>query len=82
MEHLWSRAVATGGNWPQTERYQERLKPAETVAMGCDRLRIGAHGKRGSTTHLLRPLQSSRSKATRSSAHPLCSPNGQPRIPR
>ena len=47
MEHLWSRAVATGGNRWQTRRRRERPKQAKTVAMGCDQLPIGAHGKEG-----------------------------------
>jgi hypothetical protein len=47
MERLWSRAVATGRNGSQMEQCQERLKRAETVAMRCDRLPIGAHGKEG-----------------------------------
>jgi hypothetical protein len=47
MEHSWSRAVATSGNRWQTGRPRERLEQAKTVAMGCDRLPIGAHGKEG-----------------------------------
>jgi hypothetical protein len=47
MEHLWSRAVATGGNRWQMGLPQKRLEQAKTVAMGCDRLPIGAHGKEG-----------------------------------
>jgi hypothetical protein len=47
MEHLWSRAGATGGKRAQIEWPQERLEQAKTVAVGCDRLPIGAHGKEG-----------------------------------
>jgi hypothetical protein len=47
MEQLWSRAVATGGNQWQIRRSQERLSEAETLAVGCDQLPIGAHGKEG-----------------------------------
>jgi hypothetical protein len=47
MEHLWSRAGATGGKRAQIEWPQERLEQAKPVAVGCDRLPIGAHGKEG-----------------------------------
>jgi hypothetical protein len=40
-------AVATGGNRWQTQQRRKRLKSAETVAVGCDRLPIGAHGNEG-----------------------------------
>jgi hypothetical protein len=47
MEHLWSRAVATGRNpwqpWPR----RKRLRRAKTVAVGCHRLPREAHGKEG-----------------------------------
>jgi len=52
MEHLWSRAGATGGNRWQMEKPKKRLKEAKTVAMGCDRLPFGAHGKEGSTVRV------------------------------
>jgi hypothetical protein len=42
MEHQWSRAVAISGNRWQVGTF---LKQAETVAVGCDWLPIGAHGK-------------------------------------
>jgi hypothetical protein len=45
MEHLRSRAGATGGKRAQIEWPQERLEQA--VAADCDRLPIGAHGKEG-----------------------------------
>jgi hypothetical protein len=35
MEHLWSRAVATGGKWSGREKW---LRQANSVAVGCDRL--------------------------------------------
>src|SRR5919201_5466604 len=47
MEPLWSPVVATGGNQWQIESPRKRQKQAETVAVGCDRLPIGAHGKEG-----------------------------------
>jgi hypothetical protein len=47
MEHLWSRAVAPSGNRWQMRTLRERLQKAETVATGCDRLPIAAHGKEG-----------------------------------
>jgi hypothetical protein len=47
MEHLWSRAGATGGNQWQTRRHRERLKQAETVATVCQRLLGKANGKEG-----------------------------------
>jgi hypothetical protein len=47
MEHLWSRAGATGGNRSQMGWQQERLEQAKTVAVGCHWLPIGAHGKEG-----------------------------------
>src|SRR6266540_987241 len=47
MEPLWSPVVATGGKrwqmpWAETGREQ-----AETVAVGCDQLPSGPHGKEG-----------------------------------
>jgi hypothetical protein len=47
MEHLWSTAGATGGNQSQLEGRQKRLKRAKSVAVGCDRLPPGPHGKEG-----------------------------------
>jgi hypothetical protein len=47
MEPLWSPVVATGGNRAQIAPAEERLKHAETVAVGCNRLPEGAHGKEG-----------------------------------
>jgi hypothetical protein len=52
MEHLWSRAVATGGKRWQMGRPRKRLGQAKTVAVGCDQLPIGAHGKEGSTVRV------------------------------
>jgi hypothetical protein len=37
--------VATGGNWSQIEPTQKPRKHARTVAVGCNRLRSGPHGK-------------------------------------
>jgi hypothetical protein len=45
MEHLWSRAGATGGNRSQMRLRRNGSKWARTVAVGCERLPIGAHGK-------------------------------------
>jgi len=47
MERLWSLAVATSGNRWQMHEPRNRLQQAKTVATGCDRLPIGAHGKEG-----------------------------------
>ena len=47
MEHLWSRAVATGGNRSQMGRPRKRLKEAESVAVGCDQLPRPQNGKEG-----------------------------------
>jgi hypothetical protein len=47
MEHLWSRAVATGGNRSRMGWQQKRLQQAKTLAVGCHWLPIGAHGKEG-----------------------------------
>jgi hypothetical protein len=47
MEHLWSPAVATGGNRWQMGRPSKRLKQANTVAVGCDWLPESFHGKEG-----------------------------------
>src|SRR5262249_46055676 len=44
---LWSPVVATGGNRSQIAQPREPWKQAETVAVGCDRLRRRAHGKEG-----------------------------------
>jgi hypothetical protein len=47
MERLWSLAVATSGSRWQMQEARKPLKQAETVAVGCDQLPIGAHGKEG-----------------------------------
>jgi hypothetical protein len=47
MEQLWSRAVATSGNRWQVRGSRKPLRQAKTVAGGCHRLPIGAHGKEG-----------------------------------
>ena len=47
MERLWSRAVATGGNRWQMGEPPKGPKKAQTVAVGCDRLPRGVHGKEG-----------------------------------
>src|SRR5689334_15130791 len=47
MEPLWSPVVATRRNQSQIGHAQKQPKQAETVATGCDRLPIGAHGKEG-----------------------------------
>src|SRR5436309_11811652 len=45
ISSLWSPVVATGGNRSQMGSAPKRLKRAQTVAVGCDQLRSGAHGK-------------------------------------
>jgi hypothetical protein len=47
VEPLWSPVAATGGNPWQIERPENRPKQAKTVAIGCDQLRLGPHGKEG-----------------------------------
>src|SRR5512146_2964456 len=47
MEHSWSRAVAASGTQWQNAPPRNPLKQAKTVAVGCDWLPIGAHGKEG-----------------------------------
>src|SRR3954451_19894511 len=47
MEPLWSPVVATGGNRSQIALAPNPQDQAKTVAAGCDRLPIGAHGKGG-----------------------------------
>ena len=47
MEPLWSPVVATGGNRSQIRRASKPRNQSETVAVGCDRLPKGAHGKEG-----------------------------------
>jgi hypothetical protein len=46
MERLWSPAGATIGNRWQMRRPRNGSNKPKTVATGCDRLPIGAHGKR------------------------------------
>ena len=68
MEPLWSPVVANGGNRSQIEQAQKPRKQPETVAVGCDPLPIGAHGKgRVDATSLLlkRGLPSSLRKERR-----------------
>jgi hypothetical protein len=45
MEPLWSPVVATGGNRSQIGHVDKPPKQAKTVAVRCDRLPEGAHGK-------------------------------------
>jgi hypothetical protein len=52
MEHLWSPAVATGGNRWQMERPRKRLKKAKTVAVGCDQLPEAFHAKERSAVRV------------------------------
>src|SRR5919198_4683519 len=47
MEPLWSPVVATGGNRWQIGAARKPPNQAKTVAVDCDRLPIGAHGKEG-----------------------------------
>jgi hypothetical protein len=47
MEPLWSPVVATGGNRSQIGHVDKPPKQAKTVAVRCDRLPEGAHGKQG-----------------------------------
>jgi hypothetical protein len=47
MEPLWSPVVATGGKRSQIAQTRKARNQAKTVAVGCDRLPIGAHGKEG-----------------------------------
>jgi hypothetical protein len=47
MERLGSRAVATSGNRWQMGRWRKGRNQAQTVAIGCDRLPPGPHGKEG-----------------------------------
>src|SRR5919197_3016956 len=47
MEPLWSPVVANAGNRRQICSARTRLKQAKTIAVGCDRLRPGPHGKEG-----------------------------------
>ena len=70
MEHLWSRAVATGGNRWQMRQPRNRLRHAKTVAVGCGPLPRRFHGKEGVDVDLLCPLRSIRGKATGSRTHP------------
>ncbi len=47
MEPLWSPVVANTGNQSQIGRGRNWRKHAETVAVGCNRLRPGLDGKEG-----------------------------------
>jgi hypothetical protein len=47
MEHLWSQAGATGGNWSQMRPPHKRLKQADRQPMATHGNRFGAHGKEG-----------------------------------
>jgi hypothetical protein len=46
-EAFMEPVVAAGGNRWQITEPQKRQKQAKTVAVGCDRLPIAAHGKEG-----------------------------------
>jgi hypothetical protein len=47
MERLWSRAVATSGNRWQMGPWRKGRNQVKTVALGCDRLPPGPHGREG-----------------------------------
>src|SRR5258708_29457727 len=47
MEHLWSRAGATGGNRSQIEGPRKRLKQADRQPVATSGNGSGAHGKEG-----------------------------------
>jgi hypothetical protein len=47
MEHLWSRADATGGNRWQMGRPRKPLKQADPQPVATHGNRFGAHGKEG-----------------------------------
>src|SRR5215208_5976348 len=53
METPWLRRLATS----QIEAAEKRLEHAETVAVACDPLQIGAHGKEESTVRVVRRLE-------------------------
>jgi hypothetical protein len=63
LEPLWSPVVATGGNRSQILRSNRRQKQAKTVAVGCDQLPNGAHGKEGSTVRVRQSALQKRRKA-------------------
>jgi hypothetical protein len=52
---LWSPVVATGGNQRQIGRARKGRKQAKTVAVRCDRLPRGVHGKQR-VCRVLRPV--------------------------
>jgi hypothetical protein len=47
MEPLWNPVVATGGKQWQIGSARKPQEQAKTVAVGCDQLPEGAHGKEG-----------------------------------
>ena len=47
VEHLWSRAGATGGNRSQKRPARKPLKQADPQPMATHGNRFGAHGKEG-----------------------------------
>ena len=47
MEPLWSPVVAIRRNRSQIACATELPKQAKTVAVGCDQLPLGPHGKEG-----------------------------------
>jgi hypothetical protein len=49
VEPLWSPVVATDSKRPQMERAQKPRNQAKTVAVGCNQLLRGAHGKEAQT---------------------------------
>src|SRR5438876_1448915 len=74
MEPLWSPVVATGGRRSQIEQARGPPKQAKTVAVGCDQLPFGAHGKEGVDGSS--PSEGSRKKARKRGALPRGELNG------
>jgi hypothetical protein len=77
MEHLWSRAVATGGNRWQMGLPRKRLEQAKTVAMGCDQLPGPQNGKEGvsgssPSEALQKPRKSGRFPSKELARAPVC----------
>jgi hypothetical protein len=65
MEPLWSPVVATGGNRSQIGPVEKPQKQAKTVAVRCDRLPEGAHGKECHEEGVEKPQKQAKTVAVR-----------------
>jgi hypothetical protein len=81
MEHLWSRAVATGGKWVGPKNGSDKRKPLPWVATSCRSERMVS---RGSMVRVRQRLDRTPANefTDKTTAHPALIPHEAPGDPR